>query len=167
MKKRLNCLTTVHLSVQGGGTEPWEGGLGSPGVLAAGTIPKSQAGNSPGLYPVGGQEHLQSTSSPSASARATTAVCVCVAPTLLAWGWIAGNYSWELLLLLLLTLASGYPSPAWGLSVFFCSPFRVVSTLFPSRNQSAASFRNCGQHLKNQRRMETLWKITKMGVRLH
>lgn len=93
--------------------------------------------------------------------------CVCVAPTLLAWGWIAGNYSWELLLLLLLTLASGCPSPAWGLSVFFCSPFRVVSTLFPSRNQSAASFRNCGQHLKNQRRMETLWKITKMGVRLH
>lgn len=126
MKRRLNGLTTMHLAVRG----TWR--HRAMGKVARALLGFWQQEPSPGArqqtpwgwYPVGGQEHLL-TSSLGKSHNAASVLHQHCTPG-------AGEL--------------GIPPPAarhpriWvPLTCFraeciFCSPFRVVATLFPSRN---------------------------------
>lgn len=109
----MNRLTTVHLAVQSGGTEPWGRWLGLSWGFGSRNHPQEPGSQLPGD---GILWEGRNTSSAAASGRATTLSLCCTNTVCL------GLDSWEFPLLLLLTLASGCPSPALGLSVFFAAP---------------------------------------------
>lgn len=122
MKRRLNCLTAAHLAAQGGavGKVAWA----LLGVfLAAGSIPKNQAANPLGWDPVGGQEHLLT----SSLRKSHNAAAVLHQHRTPGAGYLGIPPP---------AAPAGCPSPDFGAECVFCSLFRVVSTLFPSRNLS-------------------------------
>lgn len=107
--------------MQGGGTEPWGRWLGLSWAFGSRNHPQEPGSKLPGD---GILWEGRNTSSPAASGRATT-LCLCC--TNIAR---LGLDSWEFLLLLLVTLTSGCPSPDLGPSVFFAAPSGLVLLFF-------------------------------------